>query len=389
MTSQSVRTIKSVYFPLNWRVWQLLGAVALNDRAYESHQFWFAVVLNLLATVVYPMTLLMAMFSFELPLDNLMNFNISITSVATVVKFLMYTRRMQKLNEFEQVLVELDKRVDHDIEAQHMMHKSMCKELSLITKMYIATFCCVAITTELPCLFIAERTLPFPTWFPLDWKSSLSNYVIALTYQFLSITTQILQNFVDDLFPPLTLCLVARNCELLINRIGLIGYDNQSDERTNEQLLFNCIRDQQQLYRLLDLAMDMISGPMLVQFIVIAIILGTAMCGLVFYVETQQDRFYYIFFIYGLFMQIFPICYYGTLVEDVFERLHYAVFNSNWVEQSIVYRRTAIIFAQRTQKFPKLLAGNVIPIALTTFLGNCKGAYSFFTLIADSRKTPQ
>ncbi|KAH8293131.1 hypothetical protein KR044_005545, partial [Drosophila immigrans] len=382
MTSQSVKTSQSVYFPINWRVWQLLGAVALNDRAYGSYQFWKAVLLNLLATVVYPMTLLMGLFSFELPLDNLMNFNISITSLATVAKFLMYTRQMQKVNEFEQVLIELDQRVD--TKNQRDMHKSLCRELSLITKMYIATFTGVAITTLLPCLLTEERVLPFPTWFPIDWTSSLSNYVIVLAYQFLCIGAQMLQNFVDDLFPPLTLCLVARNCEMLIDRIGLIGYD-ESDQRTNEQRLFSCIRDQQNVYRLLDLALDTISGPMLLQFISMAIILGTAMCGLVFYVETQQDRFHYIFFIYGLLMQIFPICYYGTLVEHVFERLHYAVFESNWVEQSRTYRKTAVIFAYRTQKFPKLMAGSVIPIALTTFLGNCKGAYSFFTLIADSR----
>ncbi|XP_034475328.1 odorant receptor 23a-like isoform X2 [Drosophila innubila] len=130
--------------------------------------------------------------------------------------------------------------------------------------------------------------------------------------------------------------------------------------------------------------MEIFSAPMLVQFIVIAIDLGAAMCGIVFYVENQQERLYYITFIFALFLQIFPVCYYGTLVEHVFGRLHYAVFTSNWVDQSIVFRRTAIIFAYRTQKVPKLLAGNVIPIALTTFLANCKAAYSFFTLIADT-----
>lgn len=125
---------------------------------------------------------------------------------------------------------------------------------------------------------------------------------------------------------------------------------------------------------------------MLVQFIMIAIDVGTAMCGLIFYAETTQERFYYISFIFALALQIFPTCYYGSLVEDLFARLHYAVFSSNWVDQSMTYRKNAIIFAERTQRHPKLLAGNLIHIALSTFVANCKAAYSFFTLIAETGK---
>ncbi|XP_034471733.1 odorant receptor 23a-like [Drosophila innubila] len=323
------------------------------------------------------------MFSFELPQENLMNFIVAIISLATMVKFMMYIRQLNKVKEIEKVLVKLDKRVDTEEELK--IHKSMTKELSLVSKMFILAYTANAVIAESSFLFQDKRTLPFPTWFPLDWKNSMLYYLLALLYQFLSITAQISQNFVDDLFPPLVLCLIARNCEMLIHRISLIGYD-QSDQRTNEQRLYSCIRDQQQLYRLLDLSMEIFSAPMLLQFIVIAIDLGAAMCEIVLYGDSQLDRLYYRTLTIGLFLQIFPICYYGTLVEHVFGRLHYAVFTSNWVDQSIVYRRTAITFAFRTQKVPQLMAGNVIPISLTTFLANCKAAYSFFTLIADTGK---
>lgn len=137
---------------------------------------------------------------------------------------------------------------------------------------------------------------------------------------------------------------------------------------------------------IIKLTIEVISWPMLVQFIVIAIDVGTAMCALFFYVETTQERLYYISFIFALALQIYPSCYYGTLVEALFARLHYAVFSSNWVDQSISYRKNAIIFAERTQRQPILLAGNFIPIALTTFVANCKAAYSLCTLIAETGK---
>lgn len=130
--------------------------------------------------------------------------------------------------------------------------------------------------------------------------------------------------------------------------------------------------------------MEIISWPLLVQFIVISIDVGAALCALLFYVESMQERLYYASFIFALALQIFPVCYYGTLVEYSFGRLHYAAYSSNWVDQSITYRKNLIIFAERTQKLPNQRAGNFIPIALTTFLANCKAAYSFCTLIADN-----
>lgn len=189
----------SDYFHITWRVWKLLGAVDLNEWKYGSYQFWRAAVLNLMVTILYPLTLLMVMFSFELPLDNLMNFNISITSVATVVKFLMYTRQLNKIKEIEKVFAELDRRVESPKELE--MHKSMTKEFRLISKMFILAYTAACLNAECSFIFHDTRSLPFPAWFPLDWKNSLSNYLMALMYQFLSITAQVLQNFVDDLFP--------------------------------------------------------------------------------------------------------------------------------------------------------------------------------------------
>lgn len=156
--------------------------------------------------------------------------------------------------------------------------------------------------------------------------------------------------------------------------------------QTGVTIIYNSISSSIFPARIIKVTIEVISWPVLVQFIVIAINVGAAMCGLIFYVDNAQERLVYISFIICLALQIFPTCYYGSQVEDHFARLHYAVFSSNWVDQSMSYRKNAIIFAERTQRHPKLLAGNFIPIALTTFLATCKAAYSFFTLIAETGK---
>ncbi|XP_030555983.1 odorant receptor 23a [Drosophila novamexicana] len=372
---------RSVYFGIIWWAWRLLGAVELNARNLGSYRFWRAVALNAIVTAAFPVMLILTTLSFELPLDNLMNFNISLTSVATSVKFLIYVKQLRKIPEIERLLTKLDTRVTTN--EQRAEHATTSRMLSIISKLYTLSYVAIGINSNVSVFFREQRSLPFPAWFPLDWTNSLTNYFIALMHQFLAIFMQILQNFVDDLFPPLVLILIAGHCDQLVLRLSAIGYD-QSDRRSNEQKLIKCIRDHQMICRLHLLAMEIISWPLLVQFIVISIDVGAALCALLFYVESMQERLYYASFIFALALQIFPVCYYGTLVEYSFGRLHYAAYSSNWVDQSITYRKNLIIFAERTQKLPNQRAGNFIPIALTTFLANCKAAYSFCTLIADN-----
>jgi len=127
----------------------------------------------------------------------------------------------------------------------------------------------------------------------------------------------------------------------------------------------------------------MISLPMMIQFLVIGINTAVTLFGLIFYVEAISDRIFYVCFLLGLTLQTFPLCYYGTKVQESFEELHYAVFCSNWVDQSATYRGYMLILSERTKRQQILLAGNLVPINLSTFVACCKGAYSFFTLMAD------
>ncbi|EDW12797.1 uncharacterized protein Dmoj_GI17868 [Drosophila mojavensis] len=372
---------KSVYFGVIWSSYYALGGVNLYDGNYGTIRYWAAVLLNVVVTLCLPLMLFMSMFSFDLPLDNLINFNITLTSACASVKFVVYVTQLKKIVEIEQRVAQLDRRADTD--KQRSYKAEMARKLVIMSTVYKYIYCCAILTTCAPPLFQKERSLPFPAWFPTDWTTSLTSYIIAVSHQILSIVVQVLQNFVDDLFPPMIFVIIVGQCELLIQRLSSIGYD-QSDQRANERKLIGCIRDHQKIIRLHELTMEIISYPLLVQFVVIAIDVGTALCALLFYAENVNDKIYFISFIFAMTMQIFPICYLGTMVEYSFGQLHFAVYSSNWVDQSISYRKSVLIFAERTQRLPKQIAGNFIPIALTTFLANCKAAYSFCTLLSDT-----
>ncbi|XP_030383282.1 odorant receptor 23a [Scaptodrosophila lebanonensis] len=333
----------------------------------------------MLFTVGFPTVLGMVMFSFDTPLENATNFYISVTSLATSLKFGLYAYQLHKLFEIESIFRELDSRI---VEEQKPFAEMMHKRMRLVTNIFKGIYSSILINSELSFLFRGERTLPFPAWFPLDWSESLINYSLALLYQLGAIFVQIGQNFVDDLFPPLVLCLIAGHCELLIIRVSSIGY-TKADHADNDAELVRCIEDQEKLYKLLLLSMDIISLPMLVQFIVTGVDMAAVMFALVFFVEDLSGRLYHISLLFALLCQTFPICFFGTNLEHCFKRLHYASFCSNWVYQSRVYRKNVILFAERTKRHPRLLAGGMVPIELSTFVASCKAAYSFFTLIGD------
>ncbi|XP_017150872.2 odorant receptor 23a [Drosophila miranda] len=377
MTPKETPT-RSDYFRDQWRAWRVLGALQLNAGKYWSG----AMVLNIVVALYAP-ALLLSMFSFETPLENITNFSLSITSTATVLKFFLYVLQLGRVGDLEVVIARLDDRVEGA--EQLRRHRLMAKKLRHLSNLFLYTYGFVLLNSEFSFLFRSERSLPFPSWFPFDWKTSTVSYIGALGFQLVAIFGQILQNFVDDSFPPLALCLCAGHCQLLILRISRIGHA-PSEQEANEAELVDCIKAQKELYGLLELTRDVISGPMLIQFFVMALNIGATMFGLVFFADTMQDRMYFVSYLLALVLQTYPVCYYGSLLEDAFGHLHYAVFGSNWVSQSRSYRASMTILGERTKRHPRLLAGSLVPIHLSTFQGTCKAAYSFFTLIGNTRE---
>ncbi|XP_022214846.2 odorant receptor 23a [Drosophila obscura] len=365
------------YFRDQWRAWRILGALQLNGRKYRSG----AMVLNIFVAL-YPPALLLSMFSFDTPLENITNFSLSITSSATILKFGLYVLQLQRLTEMEKVIARLDDRIEGA--EQYRCHRLMAKTLRHLSNLFLYTYGFVLLNSEVSFLFKSERSLPFPSWFPFDWKSSTINYIGALCFQLVSIFCLILQNFADDSFPPLALCLCAEHCQLLILRISSIGHGS-NEQDANEAELVRCIKDQKELYGLLELISAVISWPMMIQFFVMALNIAATMFGLVFFAEAMQDRMYFVSYLLALVLQTYPICFYGSLLEERFGRLHYAVFCSNWMNQNRRYRANMMILAERTKRHPRLLAGNLVPIHLSTFQASCKAAYSFFTLIGNTR----
>lgn len=66
------------------------------------------------------------------------------------------------------------------------------------------------------------------------------------------IPIKLLQNFVNDYFPTMALALLSAHIKLLGIRVSQIGYATRSPEANEAELLY-CIKDQEQLYKWVEL----------------------------------------------------------------------------------------------------------------------------------------
>ncbi|XP_017006729.2 odorant receptor 23a-like [Drosophila takahashii] len=369
------KNFKIDYFRNQLVAWRICGALHLSEGNYKS---WTS-ALCIFIFLPVPM-LMMVLFSFDDPLENNFNLSLAIVSMANLLKYSLYVTQLSKLDGIQTLIGQLDDRVSG--KDQILRHESMTKHMQRMSKLVLISYAFVLVSAAVPFIFESGRTLPLPMWFPFEWKNSIIAYTGALTFQEIGMFFHVLQNYPGDSFPPITLFLVSEQCQLLIQRISSIGYRSRN-LKNNERDLVNCIRDQNTLYSLLDLTQSMISYPMMVQFLVTGINMAVILFGLIFYVEHLSDRAYYVCILFALMVQTYPLCYYGTVVQESFADLHYAVFCSNWVDQSATYRGYMLIIGERTKRQQLLLAGNLVPIHLSTFVACLKGAYSFFTLMAD------
>ncbi|XP_037941272.1 odorant receptor 59a-like [Teleopsis dalmanni] len=360
-----------------WSCWKILGVARLkveHKRAY----LLYGILFNIAVTIYYPTHLLLSMFRNQSLSNDIKNFGISITCVACSLKITIYAIKLHRVQEMEAILQQLDKRIQSADERKQF--QTLRNDMRNIAYSFLIVYFPCIVTGAISVLFKDEWSLLYPAWFPFNWRESISYFLLANLFQIVGISFQLLQNYVDDCFPPMALCLLSGHIKLLSMRVSKIGYKNKEFAKNEEELRL-CILDQKNLYKLFDIISNIISFPMFIQFAVTATNICLAMAAVIFYVEDPLDRPYYITYFFAMPMQIFPTCYYGSEFEYLFGTLQYAVFKSNWMDQSPKYKKHMILFTERSMKPIKAVAGGMLRIHLDTFFSTCKGAYSLFAVI--------
>ncbi|XP_075151219.1 odorant receptor 33b-like [Haematobia irritans] len=379
------RTDSTVLFKPFWLVWRALG-VNMFQNAYNS--FFYDVLLNFGVTIWYPVHLTVGLLTLPDAGDVFKNLSMTITCIVCTFKYFCMRIKMKELHKIEDLLGQMDERVESQDEYTFFT-KGPQKMAQSITKLYFSIYMGANVVGILTVLLYPERRLMYPAWFPFDWSSSCFVYSLTLLYQIFGITIQIMQNVVNDSVTPVVLCLMAGHVRLLSMRVRKIGYDPLKSVPEHLVDLRNAVEDHIRLRILIKTLEDALSVVQLSLFISSGLNICVALVYLLFYVDTLVGTLYYSIFLIAIICEIFPIYFYGSILQQEFEDLTYAIFCSDWIGKPLIYQRHMQIFLQNTLSKVKMVGGGIVSIQLETFFSICKMAYSSFTLIRNINKDVQ
>ncbi|KAH8260850.1 hypothetical protein KR038_007788 [Drosophila bunnanda] len=351
-------------------------------RAYE-------VVLHVLVTVWFPLHLLLHLLLHPSPADLFKNLTMSLTCVACSLKHVAQLYRLPEIVEIESLIERLDQCIEADQELRYYQDHMICQARRFTRCLYIS-FVIVYIAffaAAFALIFDENGELIYPAYFPFDWERNPYLYGVAYGYQFISIMVEGIQGLANDTYSPLTLCLLGGHLHLWSIRMARLGFqedgmEEQSPLDQHERLL-KYIEQHKLLMRLHYLTSQAISAVQLVQLGGCGATLCIIVSYLLFFVGDFISLVYYLVFFGTVCVQLFPSCYFASVVAEEVQRLPYAIFSSRWYNRSRSYRGDLLIFTQFTLGATNrvMRAGGIIELNLNAFFATLKMAYSLFAVV--------
>ncbi|XP_017483290.1 PREDICTED: odorant receptor 33b-like [Rhagoletis zephyria] len=359
-----------------WACWHALG-ISTEHNKYLCG--FYDLFLNIFVTIFNPAHLIVGLFLNPTPADLFKNLSITITCFVCSVKHYLLRRKLPQIRVVQSLLADLDKRV-MDADEREYYHCELTVAARNIVKLFSIAYSGANIAAISATLLSKERRLMYPAWLPFNWQANAFTYYVAVMYQIAGVSIQIVQNLANDIYPPMSLCIIAGHLHLLALRIAKVGADKKKTLRQHNQALIECIEDHKKLVRIFSLTQDTLSLPQLAQFISSGLNMCIVLFYLLFYVDNFFSYIYYAVYFVSMGIELLPSCYYGSKLIYEFQQLPSVIFQCSWLGQSREFYMNQRIFMELSLKTIIPMAGGVIGIQLNSFLGTCKMAYSLYTV---------
>ncbi|XP_073822545.1 odorant receptor 33a-like [Musca autumnalis] len=170
------------------------------------------------------------------------------------------------------------------------------------------------------------------------------------------------------------LCLISGHVRLLGMRVSRIGYDPKKTEDNNLANLRKCVEDHLNLMKLFNLVQDSQSNGQLILYISSRLNICVALVYLIFFVDNLAAYVYYSIFTMAIAIELYPPYYYGSICQQEFNDLSYAIFCCNWPNQTLRFRKNMKIFVQNTLPKITIKAGGIVGMQIENFFAIWKMA---------------
>ncbi|XP_017472633.1 PREDICTED: putative odorant receptor 85d [Rhagoletis zephyria] len=222
------------------------------------------------------------------------------------------------------------------------------------------------------------KTIPYNCWTPFNWHDNWLYYPMYLT-QCVGGQTCLSGQLANDLLLSAVAVQLIMHYRQLAKRIeshiagngdGTATRERQrisSLERSEVDLRFlrGIIAYHQQILKLsqamndvfgISLFISFVSTSLIICFVLFQITIGAAVDSLIMLA----------FFLFCSLVQIFLICYYAHGLLEASEYIGSAVYNHNWYDADLRYKKMLLVIMQRAQKAAKLRATSFVIVSMPT-----------------------
>ncbi|XP_017011947.2 odorant receptor 33b [Drosophila takahashii] len=362
-----------------WLYWRLLGLESpyLLNRLLD-------ILITVFVTFWYPIHLILGLFMERTLGDVCKGLPITAACFFASFKFVCFRLKLEEIKTIEVLFKELDQRAVSHEEFQ-FFNQNTRREANLIWKSFIVAYGLSNVSAIASVLFGGGHKLLYPAWFPYDVQASELRFWLSVSYQIVGVSLAIVQNLANDSYPPMTFCVVAGHVRLMAMRLSRIGQDRKETKSEIGKKLLESIEDHRKIMKIVELLRSTMNISQLGQFISSGVNISITLVNILFFAENNFAVTYYGVYFLSMVLELFPCCYYGTLISVEMSRLTYAIYSSNWMGMDRGYCRTLLIFMQLTLAEVQIKAGGMIGIGMNAFFATVRLAYSFFTLAMSLR----
>ncbi|XP_064215780.1 LOW QUALITY PROTEIN: odorant receptor 46a-like [Tribolium castaneum] len=237
-----------------------------------------------------------------------------------------------------------------------------------------------------------DRKLPMEAWYPFDSTKS-PFYQLCYVYQMAAVAVAVMVILnVDTLVAAMNIC-IGLQCDLLCDNLRNL---HTNTSKSMNQKLIECIKHHQNIISFAEKFRQAFNWSIFLQFFVSTTSLGIVMFKITRVShETIKSRFstkfqfslyvseYYRFISYAcsVLVQVFIYCWFGNEVIVKSSKIPYALFESDWTQDSLEMKKNMIVFILRTQKTLKITVCHVFDLSLPTFLTILKTGWSYFAFM--------
>ncbi|XP_037941924.1 odorant receptor 33b-like [Teleopsis dalmanni] len=364
-----------------WKCWHVLG---LHPTNKYRNLYWCYAGFIFLAAVWHPFHLLLQMFFIGDFIRVINNLSISLTLLcATAKHVIMFYFTRVNLQKARTYFRKLDEHAKTNVSERDMLNA----EVRFCHRLYY----CYIVTYLLPLIAYSvlgyyQHSLLFEGWFPFDWTANEGAYYLAYGSQVFGTSITFMQNLTCDTCPIIYLLIALAHLRVIKSRMSRMGNVMfKSNEERYEELAF-CVSVYEDWMQLFLSVRPVVSVVMGTQFTVTAFV---ACFSAVTFMDSQRSLLQVTVsttYLMCILVEVLPCCWCVNELIAETRKLTSALYSCNWYQQNTKFRRALIIFMTRSQQEVNILAGNIVPVTLQTFISMVKFSFSMYTLLNEIRE---